>query len=192
MNNSRGPLVVAATALAVVVGSALVVGGREPDCLELPDARRCVELVPPSAREPAPTEAMPVLGEDDELGLPDLRGQVVVVNFWASWCGPCRKEQPDLNRAHERLAGEDVAFVGVDLQDSEANGLAHQREFAIPYPSLFDPASVYASKFRGVSPKAIPSTIIVDREGRVAVRLLGLTTEAELAGVVDLVVGEAS
>src|SRR5690606_2976209 len=85
-----------------------------------------------------------------------------------------RSEQPVLNEAHDRLAAADVAFLGVNIgQDSQANALAHQREFEIPYPSLFDPPSAYAAKFGGIGPRSIPSTILLDRQGRVAVRIFG-------------------
>lgn len=148
-----------------------------------------LQVVPEDERRPAPTAAVDVLGEDRELSLADLSGKVVVLNFWASWCGPCRAEQPDLNEAHERLAGDDLVFLGVDIQDSEANGLAHVREFAIPYPSLFDPSSAYAARFEGVGPQAIPTTIVVDAEGRIAARIFGATTVEELSAAVGEVVG---
>ena len=102
------------------------------------------------------------------------RGSVAILNFWASWCGPCRAEQPVLNEAVERLEDGDVAFFGINIgQDTMPNALAHQREFAIPYPSLFDPSSGYAAEFGGIGPRSIPSTILLDRQGRVAVRIFG-------------------
>ncbi len=157
------------------------------ECVEVPGGRSCVEVIAEEARVPAPTQPLPTVEGEDELSLADLSGKVVVVNFWASWCGPCRREQPDLNVAHEQLAGEDVAFLGVDLQDSRANAQAHVREFDIPYPSLFDPDSSYAAGFQGISPQAIPSTFLIDRQGRVAARLFGTTSAEELAAVVPVV-----
>lgn len=186
------PRLLLGTAVAAVVVAALAAAvGSEPECIEVPGARPCVELISLDDRREAPPDAMPIVGGDGAtLGLEDLRGQVVVLNFWASWCAPCRVEQPDLNEAYEELSGPDVTFLGVAIQDSEANARAHEREFAMPYPSLLDPSNVYASKFTGVSPRAIPTTLIIDREGRVAVRLLGLTTRAEIAALVPIVAGE--
>ena len=173
-------LALAALALAGCTSSGQ--GGGDGEAI--PGVRPGVTLGDPAGRPHAPTAAVRVLGEDDrELSLADLRGEVVVLNFWASWCGPCRTEQPDLNEAHAQLADEGVTFLGVNIQDTEPNALAHVREFDIPYPSLSDPSSRYASEFKGVGPRSIPSTILIDAEGRVAARLFGTTTTEEVVAL---------
>jgi thiol-disulfide isomerase/thioredoxin len=170
-------------------------------CGDASSAATCDERIPgvrpglcPIAveeREPAPTEAVAVLGtEGEEFSLEDLRGRVVVLNFWASWCGPCRVEQPDLNEAHAALPEDDVAFLGVNIEDSAPNALAHVREFDVPYPHLYDPNNAYASRFRGVGPRTIPTTLLIDAEGRVAVRMFGLVTQTDLLVLADLVASE--
>lgn len=138
-------------------------------------------------------EEVQLLGEEDgtTLSLADLAGEVVVLNFWASWCGPCRDEQPDLNEAVVALQGEPVQFLGVNIDDSVPNAQAHVREFGVDYPSLFDPSSGYAAKFGGVGPRSIPTTILIDAEGRVAARLFGTTDAVEIQALADRLAEEA-
>jgi thiol-disulfide isomerase/thioredoxin len=187
--------VASARALILVLSLVLVACGGTSSaaaCDErIPGVRPGLCPIPADEREAAPTDAVTVLGsEDEELSLEDLRGRVVVVNFWASWCGPCRAEQPDLNDAHDALPADEVAFVGVNIEDSSANALAHVREFDVAYPHLYDPDNAFASRFRGVGPRTIPTTILLDAEGRVAARIFGLVTQTELVVLADLVASE--
>ena len=191
---TAGPLrlvgIVAVLVIAVV--AVVLVTGGEPACTErIPDVRPGVCLADPAERPAAPVDAYPVLGEDETLGLEAFEGEVVVVNFWASWCGPCRREQPELNEAAEALDELGVSFLGVNVQDdSSANALAHEAEFAIPYPSIEDPAARYAAQFSGIGPRTLPSTVLVDREGRVAVELFGETTFDEVVSLARILAGE--
>lgn len=177
-----------------VVGVVIVGGGGEPACTQrLPGVRPGICLGEPASRPAAPTTEVAVLGgEGDTTGVPALVGDVVVMNFWASWCGPCRREQPALNDAAAELAPLGVTFLGVNVQDdSEANALAHEEEFAIPYPSLFDPSARYAASFAGVGPRTLPSTVLLDRQGRVAVSLFGETDFSEVVTLARLLAEES-
>ncbi len=178
--------------LVLAVVGVMVVTGGEPECTtRLPGVRSGVCLPPPDDRPQAPAEARPVLGEDATVSLDEFAGDVVVVNFWASWCGPCRREQPDLNRAAADLEELGVSFLGVNVQDdSTANALAHESEFEIPYPSIEDPSAQYAASFRGIGPRTMPSTVLVDRQGRVTVSLFGETDHAEVVTLARLLAEE--
>jgi thiol-disulfide isomerase/thioredoxin len=104
----------------------------------------------------------------------DHRGAVVVVNFWASWCPPCIREAPALQRVWADYKSRGVAFVGVDVGDNRAAAKAHERRFGVTYPSIDDGSGRVLLAFRGtLTPSSRPSTLVLDREGRVAARVLG-------------------
>jgi thiol-disulfide isomerase/thioredoxin len=179
--------------LLVVAAACSSAADASADCERIAGVRPGLCPIPTEAREHAPADVLPALtadGVDGEHSLADFAGRVVVLNFWASWCGPCRVEQPDLNEAHRLLPADEVAFLGVNIEDSEANAAAHLREFDVAYPSVFDPANVYASRFRGIGPRTIPSTILIDTQGRVAVRVFGVVTTGELVGLADAIASE--
>lgn len=121
----------------------------------------------------------------DAVDLAEWRGAPVVLNFWYATCPPCRKEAPDLQAASERTA--DVAqFIGIDSRDaSKAQPRAFMRAQKISYPSIFDPDGSQVVKFSDLPPSAIPSTLIIDKQGRVAVRVLGTVTEQTLVDMIN-------
>jgi thiol-disulfide isomerase/thioredoxin len=107
---------------------------------------------------------------------------VAVVDFWASWCGPCRAQQDQLDRLASTYAARGVVFVGVDMRDDAAQGRAYVSRFAVPYPSLDDPASSLASAWEVPAP---PSTLVVDASGTVRQRVLGGVDSAALGRLLD-------
>lgn len=115
-----------------------------------------------------------------------LRGRVVVYNVWGSWCAPCRKEAPALQAAAEQTSGV-AQFVGINTRDIDpAPARAFTRAFDITFPSVYDPDGRELLKFGPhLPPSAIPSTIVVDAEGRIAARVLGETTQATVRGLVE-------
>lgn len=125
--------------------------------------------------------------DGEQVSLDDYRGQVVVVNVWGSWCAPCRKEAPMLAEAARDLADREVAFLGIDSRDpSKTAAQAFVRSFDIPYPSIYDQRGRTLLAFRGtLNPNAIPSTVIIDREGRVAGSVLGEITRTTLDDLVE-------
>jgi DsbE subfamily thiol:disulfide oxidoreductase len=108
---------------------------------------------------------------------PDLfRGKVTLVNFWASWCGPCRTEQPGLERLWQEFEGR-AQFVGINFQDDRAAALAYLDEFGVTYPSVADREGTLAYRF-GIP--YLPATVLVDARGEMRYRLVGAQTETRL------------
>ncbi|MBE1531680.1 TlpA family protein disulfide reductase [Actinomadura algeriensis] len=144
--------------------------------------------------EPADRESLgKVTGEfldGKPFALSEYRGKVVVVNFWASWCAPCRGEAPSLEQVYKENEAKGAAFVGINFKDSKPNAEAFERNFEVSYPSVFDADGRVTLAFREVPPNAIPSTLVVDRQGRVAARIIGATTYSTLNPLVADVLAE--
>ncbi len=131
--------------------------------------------------------------QGDELDLADLRGQVVVVNVWGSWCGPCRAEMPMLVDAEAELPAEETDFVGINIRDStRENAAAFERDLDVGYPSIYDPGSVLLDEFGRYTPYAPPTTLVLDRQGRVAALVNGpVPSKSTLVTVVENVLAES-
>lgn len=142
-------------------------------------------VLAPEQREPAPVIRGPLLG-GGSLDLAQFAGQVIVLNVWASWCAPCRAEAPVLERVWQDVADEGVQFVGLDTRDSPAAAQAFVDRFNVSYPNIVDEDGLLQLQFRQtLPPQAIPSTVIIDAQGRVAARLLGKASESSLRAVID-------
>jgi thiol-disulfide isomerase/thioredoxin len=136
----------------------------------------------------------PVAGETldgEQVSLEDYRGHVVVVNVWGSWCAPCRAEAPMLAEAADDLADKGVVFLGIDSRDpSRSAAQAFVRRFGIGYPSIYDQEGRTLLAFRGtLPPNAIPSTVVIDEQGRVAASVLGEISRTTLYDLVEEVAG---
>ena len=118
------------------------------------------------------------------------RGKVVVGNFWESDCAPCRTEAQALNQVYLDDRGRGVQFLGVDIRDGRANALGFVRTHHVAYPSLFDPSGLVGLHFHGLAPNATPTTIVLDRSGRIAARNSGAILYTQLRDVVTRVLAE--
>ncbi|MCU0301435.1 MAG: TlpA family protein disulfide reductase [Candidatus Nanopelagicales bacterium] len=140
--------------------------------------------------------APPLTGETLEGGtfaLADHLGKVVVLNVWASWCAPCRAEADELAEVANEKADDDVVFVGLNTRDSAAPATAFVERFAIPYPNVVDTDGAKQLLFRDtLPPQAIPSTLVIDREGRVAARAIGEVDRSRLLGLIEPIEAEGS
>jgi thiol-disulfide isomerase/thioredoxin len=127
----------------------------------------------------------------DAVALSELRGKVVVMPVWGSWCAPCRAEAPALAEAARDLEDDGVVFLGINTRDVvRDNARRFVQRFELPYDSLYDPDGKVLLAFHGtLSPSTIPAFVVFDREGRIAGRILGEASTATLYGVVEDVLG---
>jgi peroxiredoxin len=127
------------------------------------------------------------------LSFSSYRGRVVVVNFWGSWCVPCREEAAALAVTAQQYSQAGVAFLGVDVRDTTASALAFARSFGIGYPSVSDSSSQITLDFTAVVPIAgTPTTLVIDRTGHIAGAVFGPATYTELATILGQVAGKAT
>ena len=138
---------------------------------------------PPADRGTIDDLSGPDLTGDGEIYLSDYPGKVMVLNVWGSWCGPCRGEADSLNLAATLTADKGVQFLGIDVKDTRDDGAAFHTSRRVPYPSIFDPSMRTLLSLRGFPTSSIPSTIILDRQHRVAHIFLRVVTTGELVQI---------
>lgn len=151
-----------------------------------------IVVVPPEQRVAAPDLVGTTL-DGDTFRLSDHRGQVVVLNVWASWCAPCRAEADDLKAVSEQFADSGVQFVGLNTKDSDAAANAFVERFGMTYPNVVDADGTKQLLFgENLPPAAIPSTLVIDREGRVAARAIGEVDRSRLLGLIEPILAEGA
>ncbi len=123
----------------------------------------------------------------DEVSSGDFRGQVLVVNFWAGYCAPCRVEAPELEKLAKKWDAKGAAFLGVNTYDEAPTAQAFARTYGVTYPSIIDAktGAVQLAFAGNVPPSALPTTIVLDKQGRVAARILG---QLEAASILDAII----
>ncbi|HEY4685194.1 MAG TPA: redoxin domain-containing protein [Dehalococcoidia bacterium] len=173
--------------VAIVAGLLyLQSGGESADesvygSVELPAAKNATGQAPSAtAGRAAPDFLLPAL-DGSTLRLSELQGRPVLVNFWATWCPPCRAEMPALNAAYESHADEGLIIVAVNLRESTERVSDFADEFGLAFPVVFDRAGEVARTWRiGGPTEGLPSSYFVDREGVVRKVVYGALTERTL------------
>lgn len=144
-----------------------------------------IVVIPATQRVAAPDFTLSTL-DGSTFTLSKQLGKVVVMNVWASWCAPCRAEASELQQVWDQQQSKGVQFVGLDTRDSTTSAQAFVNRFGLTYPQAIDTDGQVQLLFRDTLPaQAIPSTLIVDGQGKVAARFLGATTAAALRNVID-------
>jgi peroxiredoxin len=172
--------VVVVTVVAAVV-AALLASGDDDDPGTRPTAQVSVAGVA-EVGDQAPDFTVPALDGDGEVRLSDFRGTPVVLNFWASWCNPCREEFPVLRRAAKKY-GDDVTIVGVTYRDIPDDSRAFAREEHAGWPLGEDERGTVGTEAYGV--RALPQTFFIDADGRIVDRVFGITSDAALRGPLE-------
>ncbi|MFC7329288.1 TlpA family protein disulfide reductase [Marinactinospora rubrisoli] len=146
----------------------------------------------PDERQEAPEVSGETL-DGTPVSIDDYRGDVLVLNFWASWCAPCRAETPVLEQVYQENRDAGLEFLGVNIKDNLTAAQAFERNNEVGYPSLYDQPGQVSQAFRDtVPPQSIPSTLVIDREGRIAARVIGATNYNGLTELVDPVLAEGA
>ena len=159
-------------------------------------------FVPAQDTETVPDFELPLLGTNEMLSSEDLRGDPVVLNFWASWCAPCREEAPLLERMYQRYKDQGVRFIGVNIRDQEPNAQRFVEEFGVTFPVVRDEDQELA---QGLDVYGLPQTFFVDRDwqldsttdidaqeatGQGGTIVLGAITERELTEQIEQLLEE--
>jgi len=169
-------LIGGAVAAAVVAAAIGVVRLTDPKASGLPAVG---QVIPAAQRPMGPDISGPAL-TGGRVDTSRWRGHAVVVNFWGSWCVPCREEAPVLARVARDTRFLGVRFLGIDIREDPSAGLAFEQHYGIGYPGISDPGDLIAARFGTAAPAATPSTYIIDARGRIAWAWFGATSYSQL------------
>jgi thiol-disulfide isomerase/thioredoxin len=130
----------------------------------------------PEVGRAAPELRLPLAG-GGEVDLAEYRGKVVLLNFWATWCAPCRTEMPAIEQAYQQHRERGFEVLAVDIQERDEDVLEFLREVGVSFPSAIDSVGESVRRYRAI---ALPTTILIDREGVIRDIRLGPLTESML------------
>lgn len=191
---SRAALLTTGAAVAALVLSACGSGGTSGGSGDsnFVAGKDGISTVAKGSRVEAPDLSGPTV-DGKQLDVKDYKGKVVVVNVWGSWCPPCRAEAPNFVKVAKDTAAQGVQFVGINTRDANISlAQAFEKQQGVTYPSLYDPTSKLLLRFKKgtLNLQTIPSTIVIDRDGKIAARTLQALSEEKLREMLDPVVAE--
>jgi thiol-disulfide isomerase/thioredoxin len=146
-------------------------------------------VIPSADRLPAGTFTGDLI-DGGTLGTADLRGKVSLLNFWASWCEPCRIEAPQLDLLYRKVSKDGVQIIGVDTKDAKGNARAFLKDYGITYPILFDEQGEIAIRLGDLPARGLPFSVLLDKAGKVAAVYVGSVTAKDLQGPLDALTAE--
>lgn len=200
-SSKRARFVTAVLGVVVALGVSACSGGGDSLAQQWEDASNkgyiagdgSTTSIAPEART-SPTEFSGLSDEGEDISSADYLGHVTVVNFWYAGCAPCRAEAADLVAAYDKFSADGVKFLGVNTRDGEAVSRGFAEEYLIEYPSILDTAgdrSVQRAFAGNIPLNAVPITLVLDTEGRVAHRILGrIIDESQLRTLISETLAE--
>ncbi|MEU7609452.1 TlpA disulfide reductase family protein [Micromonospora sp. NPDC049204] len=184
MNARRWTAGLLAAVAAVALVGCTSSKGQEKTCTTTTDG--IFECAPD--QRSAPPKLAGELLDGGSYDVSQARGQVVVLNFWGSWCAPCRAEADDLEATYQATKGSGVSFLGINVQDERDKAKAFE-EGRVTFTSLFDPSSKLALNL-DIPPNTVPATVVLDREGRIAVVIRAAVKQEGLQPIVERIAAE--
>jgi peroxiredoxin len=183
-------------ALLVLAGcstskDAVAQGNSQEFTFVAPGGQTTILYDPPSSRGTIPElSGDSLLHEGQQVGLQDFAGRAVVLNIWGSWCGPCRTEAPDLEFVLQQTQAQGVGMLGIDVRDDRSAARDFVTDRALTYDSVYDPPGRVLAQLSGYPRNVVPSTIVLDKQHRVAAVYLTTIRPSELLPTVQRVAAE--
>jgi cytochrome c biogenesis protein CcmG/thiol:disulfide interchange protein DsbE len=165
-------------ALLLVAGLLVLLGWK----VSHQESGKLLSNVSKGSKPDAPSFRLSRLDRSGHLDLATLRNKVVLINFWATWCDPCKRELPRLQRAWQRYRGRDVVFVGVDSQDFDSGARKAIRKYGMTYPIVYDGSGKVLARYGGLP---LPRTFVLDGRGRIVNYHLGELTDPDIERLLE-------